>query len=651
MTAIDLLAREHELRKQDQIDKARKGLLNFTCYVFKDYEVNWHHRIIARALNKVVSGELKRVIFTIPPRHGKTTLISHHLPAFMLGLNPRTKIISASYGQSLASRNNRDVQRIIESPSYQQLFPATRLASQATKADKGSWLKNATMFETVGYGGCFISAGVGSSLTGFGGTCLPAGSMVTTENGLIDIAHLAQLSYDSPRVLSYNHTANTTEWQPVKASRVFHATEIYEIETVNGRKIRCTGDHHIYFGKRGYGPANSACVGDEITVSPSCRRRQKKQFTCQSSDAMQWVPPKAPSIESDAVSVVRRIRAESQPVYDIQVAGNSNFFADGILIHNCLICDDPIRNREEADSVVYRERTYDWYTSTFSTRAEKDAAIVIVQTRWHEGDLTGLLLKLAAEDPKADQWTVINLPAICELTTDVDPREPGEPLWPGKYNLDTLGKIKASVGSRNWTALYQQRPAPEGGAIIKREWWRYYKAIPEGLDTYIQAWDLTFTGAKGSDFVVGVVLARKGANIYLLDLVRGRMTFTVAAFRRLSAKWPTASTKLVELAANGHALVDSLQKELPGIIGVKPLGSKVARVNAVSPRIEAGNVWLPDPSIAPWVHDFVEEWTAFPTSVHDDQVDAMVHGLIRFSGIAPSDWAPISLTGSNHWKY
>lgn len=296
-----------------------------------------------------------------------------------------------------------------------------------------------------------------------------------------------------------------------------------------------------------------------------------------------------------------------------------------------LIVDDPFKNAEEADSPRIRDNVWEWWLSTARTRVEPGGTIIVVQTRWHEDDLVGRLLAQAQADPEADQWEVINLPAIAE-DRDVLGREPGEALWPWRWPVERLRAIERSVGARWWNAMYQGRPSPVEGGILRRDWWRFYRRAPSELDEVIQSWDMSFKDTQTSDYVVGQVWGRKGADRYLLDQVRDRMDFpaTVQAVRTMTAKWPGATVKLVEGKANGPAVIASLAREIPGLIEVEPKGSKTARAAAVSPYLEAGNVWIPDPTIAAWVHDFVEECAAFPNGAHDDQVDAMTQALIRF---------------------
>jgi predicted phage terminase large subunit-like protein len=271
---------------------------------------------------------------------------------------------------------------------------------------------------------------------------------------------------------------------------------------------------------------------------------------------------------------------------------------------------------------------------------EPDAAQVVTQTRWNEGDLSGYLLAKEAEEP--EHWHIINLeaikeavqisvPATCTLADDW--REPGEALCPERYDHAALTKLQRRVGSYYWAALYQQRPAPLEGGMLKRGWWKYYTIRPDiGLfDRVIQSWDMSFKDTDGSDYVVGQVWGRLGARAYLLDQVRDRMDFptTCEALKQLTATWPQARLKLVEDKANGPAVIAALQHTIPGMVPVEPDGGKVARAAGASPLIEAGNVYLPNPSIAPWVGDLVGECSSFPNGAHDDQVDALTQALNR----------------------
>lgn len=296
-----------------------------------------------------------------------------------------------------------------------------------------------------------------------------------------------------------------------------------------------------------------------------------------------------------------------------------------------LIIDDPIKNRKEANSETYRNMVWNEWQNTLLTRLHPGGAVIIILTRWHEDDLAGRLLST-----EPDKWEVLSLPAEAE-EHDILGRKPGDPLWP-EHGFDRawIEDTKKAVGSQVWAALYQQRPAPAEGSILKRNWWQFYRQPPQQFDEVLQSWDCSFKDADTSDYVVGQVWGRVGANKYLLDQVRGKMDLpaTMQAIRTLSAKWPQARAKLIEDKANGPAVIQLLKKEIPGLIPVNPEGGKIVRASAVSPDIEAGNVYLPEPMIAPWVHDFIEECAAFPNGANDDQVDAMTQALNRFLSAA-----------------
>lgn len=297
---------------------------------------------------------------------------------------------------------------------------------------------------------------------------------------------------------------------------------------------------------------------------------------------------------------------------------------------NCLIIDDPFKDRAEADSLTIRNKVWNWYTSTLYTRAMPGAGILVIQTRWHMDDLAGRLLEAARTDD-GDQWRIVNFPAIA--THDEEHRREGEALHPDRFSLERLMRIKAALGIRNFEALYQQKPVPDGGAIFMRDWVQYYlpKDLPAKFDKVLISWDMAFKDNEDSDFVVGQAWGRKAAQYFLLDQVRGRMGFTATleAFKRLAEKWPQATEKLVEDKANGPAVIDSLKRYVSGIIPINPDGSKSARAHAITPLFEAHNVFLPDVSIAPWIRDYEVELLQFPASAHDDQVDATTQALRR----------------------
>lgn len=301
---------------------------------------------------------------------------------------------------------------------------------------------------------------------------------------------------------------------------------------------------------------------------------------------------------------------------------------------NLGIIDDPIKNWQEAMSATKRSSHIDWFLSTYYTRLEPNATIILLMTRWHEEDLAGFLL-----NEHEDDWTEIRLPALAEENDPLG-RPIGEALCPDRYDTETMKKIMKGAGTRVSQSLYQQHPRPVEGEHWKRSYWRYWQVKPDRFDVVIQSWDLTFKDKAQSktgkvDYVVGQVWGKVGANLYLLDQVRGQWGFTKTKqmIYELTRKWPDARRKLIEDKANGAAVQDDLKNEISGLELVEPRGGKLARVTACEPTIEAGNVYLPDPKLFPWVKDFIEEAASFgPQAKNDDQVDTASQAILKLDG-------------------
>jgi predicted phage terminase large subunit-like protein len=306
---------------------------------------------------------------------------------------------------------------------------------------------------------------------------------------------------------------------------------------------------------------------------------------------------------------------------------------------NRIIVDDP-HNPTQAESDVQRDAALRFFSRTLSTRLDNKNtdAIVVVMQRLHERDLAALCLDLG--------YTHVCVPAEAETrATLVFPRsgrvferEPGNVLWSARENAEILAQQRRLLGSAAYAGQYQQQPIPAGGTIFQRDWFRYYDELPRGL-SQAQSWDMAFKDTATSDFVVGIVGGRSGENIYIIDRVKGQWGFsdTCRQLIELSRRYQLAHTVLIEDAANGPAIIDALHHKVSGIIAVRPEGGKLSRAQAAQPRVEAGNVYLPNPRpqgrLIPereWVDDFLDQLTAFPYGAHDDDVDAFTQLLVRW---------------------
>jgi predicted phage terminase large subunit-like protein len=455
------------------LEEAATDFRAFIKMTMPSYDFNWHHEVLIDRLNKLAHQKNQRLMVSMPPRHGKSELVSRRFPAFYLGLHPNNEIISCSYSSGLASLFNRDIQRIMESEIFTEVFPDTVLpGSKASKniESANKFKRTANFFEIVNHYGSLLSAGVGGSITGLG--------------------------------------------------------------------------------------------------------------------------------------------------------------ADLLLI------DDPVKNEEEAMSETYRENVFNWYNSTAYTRLEGGANIVVVQTRWHKGDLSGKLL--SEMELGGDKWEVINFPAILrDNPTEHDIRQPGDALWPRKYPIDRLDIIKKQVGSRVWSSLYQQSPIVEGGNIIKEEWLKYYTKLPFDPNRWrgsylVASWDLSFK-ETGKSYVVGVMIAKHESDYYLLDIYRKKADIveTQRAIKEMADTWPNCKIHLVEDKANGPAIIALMKQQVSGLVAVKADVSKDERLHSIAPIFEAGNFHIP--ANHPYTKYIIDELTSFPHSDNDDIVDAISQGLNRFS--------------------
>ena len=290
-----------------------------------------------------------------------------------------------------------------------------------------------------------------------------------------------------------------------------------------------------------------------------------------------------------------------------------------------LIIDDP-HSEQDALSDTALDSAYEWYTSGPRQRLQPGGSIVIVMTRWSTKDLTGQLLK-AQTEPKADQWEVIEFPAIL-------PSE--KPVWPNYWKLEELESVKASLSEAKWQAQWQQNPTSEEGSIIKREWWKKWEEddIPD-LVHVIQSYDTAFSKKETADFSAittwGVFYPpNKGPHLILVDVEKGRWDFPELKKIALEQyKYWEPESVIVEQKASGTPLTHELRQIGVPVLNFTPSkgNDKHVRVNSVAPIFEAGKVYIPDRR---WAEEMIEECAAFPYGDHDDLVDSMTQAVLRF---------------------
>lgn len=453
--------------------KARSNILDFTRFTMPEFRVSWHHKLVASKLDQFVKGDIKRLIISMPPRHTKSEFVSRRLPAYIFGLNPDAKIISCSYSADLASAMNRDVQRIIDSPEYKELFPDTRLSSANVRTTAHeSYLRNNDIFEIVGHKGIYKCAGVGGSITGYG-------------------------------------------------------------------------------------------------------------------------------------------------------------FDYGII-------DDPTKNREEAESETYRKKVKEWYMSTFRTRKQKGAAILITMTRWHEDDLVGWVLDLAEKNSKADQWEVLSLPALSEETlSPYDLRTgPDQALWPDEFPEVDLLSTKESLTTYEWLSLYQQRPSAAAGNLVKKEHFKYC-TLENGVLSLSENKKFILSQCKifqtcdpaaserstANDFVLATWAQTPQNDLALLDILKTHLETPshVPLFEQQFTKFNPVQ-QWIETDGIGRATYQLLRDKGLPIAELKTGGrDKLIRFIPAATRIAAGDVYFL--AGAPWLNEYETELLGFPNTKQNGQVD------------------------------
>lgn len=432
------------------------------CGFVKKYDASWLHREIARQLERVEKGEVKRLMLFVPPRHGKSELGSIMFPAWYLGKHPEKEIITSSYSAELAQDFGYKTRNLVDTQEYQELF-TTKLRDDSKS--KAKWLTQ--------QGGGYTAVGVGGAITGRGA--------------------------------------------------------------------------------------------------------------------------------------------------------------------DILIIDDPIKNREEAESLTIREKIWSWYTSTAYTRLEKNGAVILILTRWHQDDLAGRLLK--AQQEGGDKWEVVKFPAIA--TENELFRVEGEALWKDKYDIDALNQIKNTVGIYDWSALYQQEPVSSESQEFKPDYFQY-RTIDDvlSLDTRRTLTIDTAISQKASADYTG----------FCLNFTDRENKWNIKAWKKkispleliddLFSLWDTfrleviGIEKTIYLQAIKPFLDEEMRKRNKFLNVVELQHNQIAketRIRALLPRYESHSVF----HITGQCTDLEEEQVNFPKGIHDDVLDAEAYQIQISTSLEP----------------
>ena len=351
------------------------------------------------------------------------------------------------------------------------------------------------------------------------------------------------------------------------------------------------------------------------------------------------------------------LKQDSQAAGRWETSAGGEYFAAGVGAAmtgrgaDLLIIDDPHSEQDALSSSAY-DSAYEWYTSGPRQRLQPGGTIIIVQTRWSKKDLTGRLLGAQARDLMADQWEVVEFPAILPS---------GEPLWHEFWKKEELLKVKASLSVGKWNAQWQQNPTSEEVAMVKRDWWQLWeREDTPRLDYIIQSYDTAYSKKETADYSAittwGVFEPKENGeqHLILLDAKKGRWNFPELKEIAVDQnEYWEPDMMLIEAKASGASLADELRMlNLPVTTfspGRRKGGGgmdKTTRMHMVSPIFESGKVWYPDEKFA---DEVIEEVASFPNGDHDDYCDSMTMALLRFrqGGFIslqgedePEDWFP-----------
>ena len=462
ITEIDKLVDELANRRANKA--AYDDLIEFCKRMQPDYKVGKHHRRLAKMLMAIEQGQKDRICVNIPPRHGKSQLVSIMYPAWFLGRNPNKKVMMVSHTTDLAVDFGRKVRNLINTDEYRSIFPTVSLAVDSKSA--GRWNTN--------MGGEYYACGIGSSIAGRGADLL-----------LVDDPHSEQ-------------------------------------DVING---------------------------------------------------------------------------------------NFEVF----------------------------EKAYEWFTFGARTRLMPGGRVAIIQTRWHMDDLTGRVTRDMAQNQLADQYEVVEFPAILD-TEDEEGTLVQKPLWPDFFDLNALLRTKASMPAFQWNAQYQQEPTAEEASIVKREWWQSWGGdTPPPCEYVIMSLDAAAEKHNRADFTAlttwGVFLNEEtdAYNIILLNSIKQRLEFPELKDLAMEEyqEWDPDAF-IVEKKSAGTALYQEMRRMGLPVSEYTPhrgSGDKLARLNSVSDIVASGLVWVPQTR---WAEEVIEEIAGFPFMSHDDLVDSTVMALMRF---------------------
>ncbi|HZL93192.1 MAG TPA: polymorphic toxin-type HINT domain-containing protein, partial [Vicinamibacterales bacterium] len=414
-----------------QRGRAARHLAEYARYTL-DVVPALHHTLICEAIDALLDDQFDTLVVNTPPGAAKSTYTSHALCAYFMGRFPRSNIILATHTADLSEKWSRKVRNTLADPLHQHVFPESELSRDSTAV--GRW--------ATSLGGEFLAAGVGASILGFrADLCLTGNTLLRTPDGHKFISAITK----GDRVLAYDPVTSTTSYQRVVATVERQTTgRIYRIHTADRRVVEATGNHPFYSAGE-YISAEALTVGLPLLSAVAVPHTLATFVT-----RIEILDPPSGQSDPDHPS------PPSVTVYDIQVENTANFFANGILVHNCVI-DDPISGFEQAQSMTQLAKVHGWYENDLMTRMKPRAKTVLICQRLARNDLAGYMMDRNAGNPHIRQRTLIfRMEAQPGDPPDGTGRSPGERLWPEWYSQEMVEDNK--LDDFKWRTLYQQEP-------------------------------------------------------------------------------------------------------------------------------------------------------------------------------------------------
>jgi len=594
----EVLGLLEELDQAEVKDKARNTFMGFCNMVWPAFIEGRHHKIMADAFERVARGELKRLIINMPPRHTKSEFASYLLPSWFLGNAPGKKVIQASHTAELSVGFGRKVRNLVDSDDYKSLFPSVGLRADSKAA--GRWSTNA--------GGEYFAIGVGGAVTGKGADLLIIDDPHSEQEGQSGDPSVFDKAYEwytsGPRqrlqpggaiIIVMCMTGDTPVLMANGIEKALSDIQVGDqVATYSkGKLTTSTVNNHQSSGL-------DTVYTIQTQSGRTVRANKRHPFLVERSGKTEWIrlknlkpgdlivslalPLNTDGFTTDKIKSIFQSGVEE--VFDVEIDRTENFIANGLVSHN---------------------------------------------TRWHKRDLTGQIIKSSVNKTGTDEWEVIEFPAIMPSET---------PLWPEFWPMAELVALREELPPSKWNAQYQQNPTSEGGALVKRSWWRIWEhKDPPVCEFIIQSWDTAFLKTQRADYSActawGVFYAPDSegqtvANIILLDAFKDRLEFPdlkKKAYQLYVDRQPDAC--IIEAKAAGTPLIFELRAMGIPVSDYTPSrgNDKISRVNAVSDLFASGIVWRPETRFA---EEVVEEFAAFPNGEHDDLVDSSTQALLRF---------------------